>query len=227
MRIIKIFLIIILFSSALAPVAFAQQSTDTVRIRFGNPKTQGVPAPPPPSDIRQGIIEKFGITMNGFDQNHLLWSWERLHEAGDGFTRHLRGTKIQATNGISSQLGCFNGETSLWLGQYQPREFFKFIFLHELAHVFQACNPRSVTKQIEQVNAYAREGGISFYAQNATRCISGVTNQNEDYADMIAYYLDRSAGFASGPKSCGGPSNPPNPYDAGYPLHLEVVKSIF
>jgi hypothetical protein len=160
-----------------------------------------------------------GNLLNGFDQDHLQWTWERLWEAGGSFTDHLRGTKVEATSGLSSQVGCFGSGTSLYLGQYQPRAFFKFIVLHELGHVFQACNARSITHQAEQMNAYDQEGGVSFYAQNATKCITGVSNYGEDYADMVAYYLDRAAGFGSGPTSCGGPANPPNPFNNGYPLH--------
>ncbi len=216
-----IFFLLITFAGSV----FAQ---NTVRTKVGEPASSpGGTAPSAPEDIRQGIIDTFGITMNGFDQNHLLWTWERLWESGGSFTDNLRGTRIEATSGISSQVGCFGGETSLYLGQYQPKAFFKFIVLHELGHVFQACVPRSITRHAEQMNAYDQEGGISFYSQNATKCISGVSNYKEDYADMVAYYLDRSAGFGSGPASCGGPSNPPNPYENGYPIHLGVADSIF
>ncbi len=224
--ILPIFIFILTITFALR-VGAQDHSSNTVVTRIGNPPTNvgpGGPAPGAPGDIRQGIIDKFGITMDGFDQNHLLWTWERLHEAGSGFTSKLKGTRVQATSGISSQVGCFGGGISLNLGQYVPKEFFKFILLHEFGHVFQACNPRSITKQVEQMNAYDSEGGVSYYAQNALSCISGVSNYGEDYADMLAYYLDRSSGFNSGPTGCG-PSSPPNPYSSGFPLHSAVAEA--
>lgn len=223
---IKIFFIIlILFVFTISP-SYAQ-SKNTVTTRVGNPSTAGPggTAPPPPDDIRQGIIDTFGITMGtGFDNDHLRWTWERLWEAGTGFTNKLRGARVEVSDSYSAQVGCFGGGISLYLGQYQGRDFFKFIVLHEFGHVFQACNPRSVTKQVEQMNAYDSEGGVSYYARNATSCISGVSNYGEDYADMLAYYLDRASGYNSGPKECG-PSSPPNPYgNGGFPLHLSVAQ---
>lgn len=216
---------------ALVSTSYALTDKDEVRTQVGTPPSfPGSKAPPAPSDVKQGIFDTFGITMNDFDSDHLLWTWERLWEAGTGFTQHLRGTTIQSSSGISfATNGCFSGNTSLYLGQYSGPAFFKFIVLHELGHVFQACNPRSVTRQVEQMNAYDSEGGVSFYAQNATKCFTdgSVSNYNEDYADMLAYFIDRSAGFASGPSNCAGqPPSPPNPYDVGYPKHLGVSQSI-
>lgn len=233
-----VLLLLALWSFFSVSVILAQKSSDTVRTKIGNPPTNpgGGTAPPAPADIRQGIINKFGITMNGFTQDHLLWSWERLHEAGDGFTRLLRGTRIEVKPKempYSGQVGCFDGNVSVYLDQYPNPGFFKFIILHELGHVIQACHDRAVSKQVEQQNAFYKEGGISFYARNATICFpdGSVNNLNEDYADMLAYYLDRSAGQSSAPRSCraneSNLSNPPNPYNAGgFPLHLSVAESI-
>jgi hypothetical protein len=203
-----------------------QTDSNTIRTRVGNPAVGT--APEPPQDIRQGLIDTFGVTMNGFDQDHLRWTWERLWEVSHTkFTGLIRGSRVEATSGLSSQVGCFGGGTTLNLGQYAPREFFKFIVLHEFGHVIQSCHPRSVSNQVAQQNAFATEGGISYYATNAGSC-TGSNSLNEDYADMIAYHLDRIAGFSSGPGGgrCG-PSNPPNPYEgSGFGLHQEAARGV-
>lgn len=222
-------ILILLLTIFLTPLVYAQLQTDsnTVRTRVGDPKEAPILTniPSPPQDIRQGILETFGVTMNGFDQDHLRWTWERLWEISQTkFTELIRGSRVEATTGLSTQVGCFGGSVSLYLGQYQPREFFKFIILHEFAHIIQACHPRSVSFQIEQQNAFSQEGAVSYYAANASSC-SGSNSYNEDYADMLAYYLDVAAGLSSGPKGCGA-SNPPNPYINGFGTHKEVAGRI-
>lgn len=188
--------------------------------------------PPPPEDIRQGIIDKFGITMNGFDTDHLTWAWNALWELSNtNFPQLVRGITISASSGGSAQVGCAGADVSVRLGQYTPENFFKFIFTHELGHVIQACTPRSESHYSDALNAYSTEGGVSFYANNATNCFpdGSVSNINENYADIIAYYLNPQAGLASGPISCGGPSSPPNPFFAGttnYPLSFSVGEQV-
>lgn len=224
--IITFFLFVLVFTSTV----YSQLQTDsnTVKTRVGNPTTPGSgEVPPPPEDIRQGIINNFGVTMNGFDIDHLRWTWERLWEVSNTkFIEMVRGAIVQASSGgLSYQAGCFGGETSLYLGQYQPREFFKFIVLHEFGHIVTACNTRARTLQVEQQNAFYQEGGVSYYANNATAC-AGSNGLNEDYADMLAYYLDRAAGLSSGPKGCGV-ANPPNPYGSGgFPIHAGVAERV-
>lgn len=183
---------------------------------------------PSGSNIRQEIINKFGITMDGFDENHLSAAWEKLSEASNTkFPSLVKGVRIQATNGnTSSQVGCPGG-TSIYLVQHQPLTFFKFIFTHELGHVIANCMNRNISKLDEQRNAYSKEGGVSFYASNANSC-TGSDGPSEDYADMIAYYLNPTVGFST--TICGGraPINPPNPLFVAptKKLHYDVARSI-
>lgn len=237
MKKLKILLIIVLlFAPLMWPLAInAQLQTDsnTLTTRVGNP-TGSIQPPPVTGNLKQAIIDEFGITMNGFDQEHLLWTWERMWEVSNSnFTSLLRGSRVESTGyeGISSQIGCFGGEVSLRLGQYYPKEFFKFIILHEFGHIAQACNPLEKTRMIDQRNVYDQEGPISWYAGNTGVCFEpGYNNNyNEDYADMLAYYLDRtSPSWTSGPRKCVPPAeyNPVNPYIRNFRLHYNVAQSI-
>jgi hypothetical protein len=231
MRKILILIISIVLLQASIVFVQAQFRTDsnTVTTRIGNPSTTAPPVEN--SSLRQTLIDKFGITMNGFDSDHLRWTWVKLHEINNpNFTGLLNGSVIQATSGLSSQVGCFGGGTSLNLGQYVPENFFKFILIHELSHIVQACSKRSDSKVVEHANAYAAEGPISYYAGHTLQCTGLNNGQNEDYADTLAYYLNPSAGFSSGPKSClpAEENNPPNPLFSGssFQLHLNVAISL-
>lgn len=224
-------IIFILITLVVLPMtAFAQQQSESnvKRTRVGNPITSDFEpgsVPAPPSDIRQGIIDEFGITMNGFDNQHLQWAWERLWEVSDTkFPSLVRGATIQRWDNVfSAQVGCFSG-LSLNLRQFPGQgAYFKFHFLHELGHVAQMCNSREATQRAAHENAYAIEGGISEYGKQGPACIPGTDKYNEDHADTIAYFLDRSAGFVTTVK-CGGPSNPPNPYNnGGFPLRAAAM----
>ncbi len=232
--IISISLTIVVF--ALASIVLFQtvnaQSSSTWKTRVGNPPISDLEpgtVPPAPSDIRRGIIDTFGITMNGFDQQHLLWTWERLHEvSGTKFPNLVRGATIEKWNNEYSQAqsGCYSGDTSLNLRQFPGQgSYFKFHLLHELGHVAQKCNPRESTQRAAHENAYALEGAISEYGRQGPICIPETIAINEDHADTIAYFLDRSSGFVTTIR-CGGPSNPPNPYiNGGFPLRAAAMTS--
>jgi hypothetical protein len=162
-----------------------------------------------PSDLQKAIKDKFGITMNGFDNETLKWAWEKLHcTASSKFNDLVKGAVIsQASGRFSKQVGCPPGPT-VELHKYDNEAFFKFIFTHELGHSIRNCKPRNVNKYNEHLNAIKAEGAISYYGGHASSC-TGSDNASEDYADTMAYFVTPDAGFSSGP--CG-PKNPPNPY---------------
>lgn len=208
----------------------AQFRTDsnTVTTTVGTPPASGDgTVPPAEGGYKQALQDTYGINMNGFDENHLKWTWEKLHEINSpSFTSLLRGSNIEATSGLSEQVGCFSG-TTLRLGQYQPEAFFKFILIHELGHIIQSCQPRAQSKYVEHENAFASEGPISYYSGHTEICTGGSNHLQEDYADTLAYYFNPNAGFASGPSACPGIiANPPNPYTVGFSQHKAAAAGL-
>lgn len=205
----------------------------------------GVIAPPFPSDIRQGIIDEFGITMNGFDQQHLQWAWEKFWDISDTrFNQYVRGSIIKrlaytpdGTNG-SRQVGCGAAQGygySVEFVEYPGEAFFKFLLTHELGHVMYRCNDSDVIGLTEHINAYTSDGPISWYGEHASECTGG-SNRSEDYADTVAYYLNPEAGLASLTKCFRNPSvpngdrNPLNPLfqlqprkEAHYQLIIQLL----
>lgn len=224
-------LVAALFHSSI--LAHAQEArSNPVDIIVGDPK-ETIPGvgevPPPPSDIRQGIIDEFGITMNGFDQKYLQLSWESFWEVSNSnFFNLVRGSVINKLPGISgsSQVGC-PGAESIRLAQYIGDRFFKFIIIHELGHVVRNCNNRETIQYTQHLNAYAAEQGVSYYANNAYACLES-DNHSEDYADMVAYFLRPADGVATA--GCDPNPNRPNPFfsktPTDFPAHLQVAETV-
>lgn len=226
-----ILLFLALIVSLFPSPSYAQLRTysNTVRTLVGNPPTDAPPVDD--ADLRQALIETFGITMNGFDTIHLRWVWEKLNEINDtSFPGMLRGSRVEAVSGGSSQVGCFGGEVSLYLGQYAGEAFYKFLIIHEFGHIIQACQPREKSKIVEHANAQTKEGFISYYSGRTLQCTGLNNGVNEDYADTLAYYFNPSAGFSSGPSACipASEKSPPNPFfvQNAFPLHLNVAKDL-
>jgi hypothetical protein len=104
---------------------------------------------------------------------------------------------------------------------YTSKELFQFILTHEMGHIIRNCNPRNAAKYNEHLNVFSDEGGISYYARNASTC-TGSDNRSEDYADMIAYYLHPQSLMSS----CG-PQPSKNPYaDGGFAKHFTTARAI-
>jgi|SRR3989344_2652494 len=201
---------------------------DEVWQDYQNCQTTNIIAPPISGDKRQAIIDEFNVTMNEFDDQHLGWAWEKLWEVSNTrFTSLIAGSTIQSQTGnISSQVGCFGGQTSVKIFQFATREFFQYLLTHELGHVIASCRP-SEARVYDARNAFDREGAVSYYAANALHC-AGSENYSEDYADMITYYLNPSAGLST--KICDdSPRNPPNPLHGNpilKPIHKNVAEEV-
>lgn len=191
----------------------------------GTGSETGTTPPNYPADLRQAIIDKFGIYMNNFSQQHLKWAWEKYWDvSGSRFNELVKGSIVtsQGAGGYSSQVGC-PGSESVRLGEYATESFFKFILIHELGHVVRNCNSRERIQYTAHLNALAAEGAVSYYGANASYC-TGSDNPSEDYADMIAYYLTPSAGLATA--RCDPDQNRPNPFFKLVPrkeAHYQVV----
>lgn len=198
--------------------------------KVGNPL--GTPPVCPTGDLKQAIIEEFGVSMNGFDETHLQWTKDAFEAASNtNFINLIRGATIEArcSDCGSQRVGCQDDDVSIYLGQYDSSaEYFKFILIHELGHFVHACQPRSVNGYTNHLNAIYIDGPISYYAGHATQCALS-DNNSEDYADMIAYYLNPLSGHVSGPVDCESDRNPPNPlFQLNPPKqeHLNVAEQI-
>ena len=205
-------------------------TSNCVITKVGNPT--GVAPVCPTGNLRQIIINEYHVTMNGFDESHLLWAKEAFQAAsGTNFPSLIAGAIIEArcSDCGSQRVGCQEDDVSIYLGQYDTSAaYFKFILTHELGHFIHACLPRSVSGYTQHLNAILLDGPISYYAGHAAQCTLS-DNNSEDYADMIAYYLNSESGHVSGPLSCESDRNPPNPlFQLSPPKqeHLNVAQQI-
>ncbi len=208
--------------------------------KTGDGSPRGQKPPNYPTDLASAIKEQFGITIEGFDNNsdYMKWIWEKLWDIkGTNFSSLVKGAIVKKVSGeTSSQVGCpgkkniNGGDESVRLIAYPYGEaFFKYIFTHELGHVIRMCNDREKIRWNDTIIAGQSEGGVSYYGSNASSCIEGSKNEDEDFADMVAYYLNPDAGIST--TSCDGkaPAAPPNPFFSTpvlKPFHFEIAKSI-
>lgn len=196
-------------------------------IASGTPVIHPTPPPVESSALRQRIIDQFGVTMDGgFDTDHLKWAWEKLYEvSGTNFPTLVRGSVIIA-DPASRQVGCPGSSVAVYLSQY-PEELFKYAFTHELGHAIKNC-PNSASSFLAQYdNAYDAEHGVTFYARNASAC-TGSDNKSEDYAEMIARYLNPGTGIqlVKGNDLCIAPRPEYVNLQSSFPLHYNVARSV-
>lgn len=177
------------------------------------------PPPSNPSTLKEDIQKKFNISMNGFDNQHLQWGWEQLWRLSNtNFIALTKGTAINSSPS-SSQESC----RVVKLTPFSEEELFKITFTHELGHIIKWCNPNSQSRIGDLPDIIEKESYVTYYSANASTC-TGSDNFNEDYAEMITYYLNPSANSKTA--KCEG-NQMPNPYLGNkHPLHYNAAKDI-
>ena len=176
-------------------------------------------APAPPSDVKQAIIDKWGITLN-LPQNQIDLAWEEFHEIDcTGFLQDIQGTVVGSWgNEYAQQFNCpGQGGSQVMFSSNWSGEFMKAILVHELTHVWQFCSEKGEANRIANGSAFGEEGGVTNYSR--TGCGFDVSLLNEDHADTIALYLNPEQGELT----CGG--GRPNPFaGGGFPIHRGVAE---
>lgn len=190
-----------------------------------NTPTPGGPrpeAPPAEGELQTAIQQQFGISMLGFDNQHLQWTWEKLWEVSNTkFSTLVNGTVIQAIPNISGTAQ--DAYRHINLGQFPEETAFKHILTHELGHVIRNYAGRENAQESAFLNAYAKEKGVSYYAKNAEAC-TGSDSISEDYAEMIAYYLNPGTPVASYLKCYQATQNKFTQQE--FPLHYLVARDV-
>lgn len=182
-------------------------------------------APAPPSDIKQAIIDKWGITLN-LNNFQLLGAWEEFHEIDcTGFLQDLNGTLVNSWgNGYAQQFSCpgtsgNQGETDVMFSNDWNGEFMKAILIHELTHVWQLCTSRGEQNKIGNDEAVGSESWLTNYSRSGG-CGFDIDPYKEDHADAIALYLNPEQGELT----CGEGRG--NPFaGGGFPAHSSNAES--
>lgn len=175
-----------------------------------------------PSGLKQKIIDQFGIAMNGYNDDHLKWAWEKFWDVSStNFIGLTRGSVIEARSG-SEQVGCPGATVAVYLDQY-PETLFKYGLIHELGHVIRNCHQPNDILKTEHLNAFNKEGGVTYYANNAYACTRS-DNGSEDYAEMIALYLNPSANIQM--TTCTPAKTKYTNLRTEFQLHYNVARSI-
>lgn len=216
----RLFLIILFLTLLfLTTQSVLAQNTVEKRTRVGNaPIGSGarVTPPPPPENLATAIQQQFGITMIGFGRPHLQWAWEKFWDVSHTrFTELAKGTTITATTAVSEQLGC----RKIILNPQTSGDQFKVVLFHELGHIIDHCPPDTQSFKTEHARVFLHEGPITGYAEFS--CY-GTPKVDEDYAEMITYYLNPTVKEVINCHNRGT-----FPFANGkYPMHFELARKI-
>jgi hypothetical protein len=171
-------------------------------------------APPLPANVKQAIIDKWGITLD-LPQDQIDLAWGEFYQIDcTGFLQDIKGTTIGSWgNAYAQQFSCpGDGGANIQFSNQWSGRFMQAIIVHEMTHVWQNCSSRGEQNKLDNDAAFESEGGLTQYSR--TGCSFSVDLSKEDHADTIALYLNPDVGELT----CGGGA--PNPFSTGnYPKH--------
>lgn len=203
------------------PYSYSEDVWKSVQACKVSPTTPGqVPQQTIPSDpqgIQQAIKSRFNITMNGFElrKDLLQWAYRKLESVSNTRLLELVSGTVITASGSSSQTGC---NTLNIRSTIENEQLLGIILTHELGHIIRNCKQSQYQQHLDALN---REKGITLYARTLCGSEGSTDSTSEDYAEMIAYYLNPDAPEQT---SCSGGGNPYA--NGGYPLHKKVAEDI-
>lgn len=184
-----------------------------------------------PSDPGGELQSKYKISTEGFGADGIKMIYELATCVSTSkFPTLLGGTSTTVHNAISPSLGSIGMDCDSTCNVWIPEgtNAFKFILTHEFGHVLYYTNPRETMHVSEFEDSWNKEGGLSPYSGPYYGGQGGCPTKGavEDYAEMIAYYLNPTMGGKTG--ACDSRDNPKNSLfeDTHFPLHLEVAKQV-
>ncbi len=184
-----------------------------------------------PSDPGAELKNKYNINTEGFSSAGIINIYEMFTCISTSkVPTLLNGVTTTVHSGISPSLGSIgmdcNATCNVWIPE--GTNAFKFILTHEFGHVINIMAPRGATHSTELSNAWSQEGGLSPYSGPYYGGQGGcpVKGDGEDYAEMVAYYLNPTLGGKTG--ACDSRDDPKNSLfeDTHFPLHLAVAKQV-
>jgi hypothetical protein len=184
-----------------------------------------------PADPGGELQSKYKISTDGFGADGIKMIYELATCVSTSkFPTLLGGTSTTVHNAISPSLGSIGMDCDATCNVWIPEgtNAFKFILTHEFGHVLYYTNPRETMHVSEFEDSWNKEGGLSPYSGPYYGGQGGCPTKGavEDYAEMVAYYLNPTMGGKTG--ACDSRDNPKNSLfeDTHFPLHLEVAKQV-
>jgi hypothetical protein len=184
-------------------------------------------APVCPNDnCRQAVIDKFDVTIStSLPDAYAQYAWQRLWDVSNtNFDDLVRGTYVERDDSGSHRAG-----NTIYLRGTYNQTFFNIIFIHEMGHVINDMDD-TLSKRTKHADLWytdTNDGhrGVTGYGEFACT-YSGpadIHKIEEDYADMLAYYL--SPGAVD--QTTGSCDRGVVPYaDGKYPGHYSLAQEI-
>lgn len=183
-----------------------------------------------PSDPTAELQSKYKISTAGYSSDGVKMIYELATCLSPSQLPSLIGKPTTVHNAISPTLDGIGMDCDATCNIWIPEETnaFKFILTHEFGHVLYYTNPSETMHVSDAENAWSSEGGLSpysgpYYGGQGSCPTKGAV---EDYAEMVAYYLNPTMGGKTG--ACDSRDNPKNSLfeDSHFPLHLNVAKQV-
>lgn len=171
------------------------------------------------------IKNKFGIMMSGFDSQRLSWAYSALELASKTkFIDLVKGASVVSSQGNATPLECT--QEPIQLQQVPDEALFRHALLHELSHRLHSCQTDPASKRTKHDQVYQAEGGITSYAVCGQSPGGQINYRNEDYAEMLSYYIDINSKEIGSIPACNI-NNGANPFAGGkFPQHAALAKEI-
>lgn len=198
------------------------------------PKT---PAPAcPNNNCPKAVLDEFGITISAnLPSEYSRYAWEKLWNVRyTNFDDLVRGTFVKAVfedPDPENREGSHRKENAIYLRSIYPQSFFDIIFVHELSHFINDL-PDPTSRRTDHDGVFKNEledghRGVTGYGELACTYENPTDNEKreEDYADMLAYYLN--PGVIDQTSGIEGCNRGVVPYANGkYPNHFKLAQDI-
>lgn len=192
---------------------------------------------PRPANLQQAIQTEFGITMNNYSQRGLEYAYDMFKGyKSTKFNDLIKGTVVRNTppsneaGADSSYCQSGGGPGIIVLDDFADKKEFVLKLTHELGHIIFSCQEDPLSKRTEHERVWTEENGITPYGRaNSPSCEQHTWPpvqrfaRGEDYAEMIAFYLNQDAKD----QYRGACSSNEAPFKTSkYPRHLDLARRI-
>lgn len=195
----------------------------------GSPAGSSVHPTPPdyPANLRQAIADKFGIFLeDSVPAAYDKFAWEKLWDVSNTkFDELARGLHVSIDD-----TGSHREAGRIFLRSTYDQRVFNIIFIHEASHEIND-KPDQESLRSKHWDMYDQDienghKGVTGYGEFACTYSNPeeLQKKEEDYADMLAYYLNPGQVDMTSGKGC---DRGVIPYaDGKYPLHYQLAQEI-
>ncbi len=156
------------------------QSVQACTATTTNPTSHPVAPVIADNNYKQALKDKFSLILDdGLSIDQQRWIWEKMWDVSNtNFDEYVKGTTIHNSAGVSHQ---GPGKEVTLRTTNTDETSFKIVFTHEMGHIIYHHTTDQQSKRSEHDGVLYPKGPVTGY---------GACDVTENYAEMIAYYLN-------------------------------------